>query len=184
MPIPCTCFSTCLPSICSAVTSKRSAGAALGIRAGSACFILLYISALAISILPTYINHKNDAYYRSLGASGAVSAVVFAYILIHPMNFMGIIFIPIMLPAFIFGLMYIVLSFYLDKNRSTGINHSAHIAGGIYGMAFMVVSFATLADWNLLASFFDQIHITLLATLFISVINISFRKTHLPFLFP
>ena len=139
--------------------------AALGIRAGSACFILLYISALAISILPTYINHKNDAYYRSLGASGAVSAVIFAYILIHPMNFMGIIFIPIMLPAFIFGLMYIVLSFYLDKNRSTGINHSAHIAGGIYGMAFMVVSFATLADWNLLASFFDQIHIDSLSDL-------------------
>ncbi len=143
-------FGSCIEKICRAT---------LGIRAGSVCFILLYVSALPLSILPTYLKHKNDAYYRSLGASGAVSAVVFAYILIHPMNFMGILFIPIMLPAFIFGLIYIALSFYLDKNRPGGINHSAHIAGGIYGIMFMTVSFATLADWNLLASFLDRIHI-------------------------
>ena len=66
-----------------------------GQRPGAAAFILLYVGGLLISILPTYFKQKDNYYYKGLGASGAVSAIVFAYILINPMNFMGILFIQL-----------------------------------------------------------------------------------------
>lgn len=131
----------------------------LGAQTGSISYILLYISALLVSIFPTYLKHREDTSYRGLGASGAVSAVVFAYVLINPMNFMGIMFIPIWLPAFLFGFLFILISVYLDKRQAGGINHSAHVTGGIYGIVFMVVVFAALAHINLLQHFVSQIHI-------------------------
>lgn len=131
----------------------------LGTTAGAACFLLMYISSLLISILPTYIKQKENRYYQSLGASGAVSAIVFAYILINPMNFMGIMFIPIMLPAFLFGIIFILISVKLDQNQTGGINHSAHITGGIFGIAFIIVAFKIIANINLALHFFSQIHI-------------------------
>ena len=131
----------------------------LGTRTGSACYLLLYVSALAVAILPTYFKHRNDTFYRGLGASGAVSAVVFAYVLINPMSFMGIMFIPVMLPAFLFGFVFIALSVYLDKKQVGGINHSAHVSGGIYGVVFMIISFATLAHINLIGTFMHRINV-------------------------
>jgi membrane associated rhomboid family serine protease len=126
---------------------------------GSLFYILLYITALLVSILPTYLKQQNNAYYRGLGASGAVSAIVFAYILINPMNFMGIMFIPIWLPAFLFGIIFVLISMQLNKKQVGGINHSAHITGGVFGMAFMIVIFAVMANINLVSAFFSQIQI-------------------------
>lgn len=138
---------------------ERVCKATLGEVNGSVCYLLLYVSALFVSIFPTYLQHKNDTYYRGLGASGAVSAIVFAYVLINPMNFMGILFIPIWLPAFLFGIIFILISVYLDKNHPGGINHSAHIAGGVYGIVFMIVAFIWLKNINLVSNFIEQIHI-------------------------
>ncbi|MHB9056505.1 MAG: rhomboid family intramembrane serine protease [Paludibacteraceae bacterium] len=132
----------------------------LGTRQGSLWYIVLYISALVISIFPTYIKESNNSFYRSLGASGAVSAIVFAYILINPMSFMGMMFIPVMLPAFLFGIIYVIISVYLEKKQAGNINHTAHIAGGIYGMAFTIILFALLANLNILQHFTDQIQIS------------------------
>lgn len=92
--------------------------AKLGNAEGGLWYVVLYITALFVSILPTYIKQKDNHFYRGLGASGAVSAVVFAYILINPMSLMGIMFIPIMLPAFLFGIIYVALSIYLEKKTS------------------------------------------------------------------
>lgn len=132
---------------------------ALGQTFGSICFILLYLSALFVSIFPTYLKQKENRSYYGLGASGAVSAIVFAYVLINPMNFMGIMFIPIMLPAFLFGAIFILISLSLDKKQVGGINHSAHITGGIYGIIFMIVIFFAFSDTNLFNSFIAQIKI-------------------------
>lgn len=132
---------------------------ALGETIGSLCYILLYITALFVSIFPTYIKKKDNAFYRGLGASGAVSAVVFAYILIHPMNLMGIMFIPIWMPAFLFGFVFILISIQLDRRQAGRINHSAHITGGLYGIVFMVIAFAALRHLNLIQFFIEQIQI-------------------------
>ena len=131
----------------------------LGDQTGVICYLLLYLTALPISILPTYFKQKNNTNYRGLGASGAVSAVIFAYILIHPMNFMGILFIPIWLPAFLFGTIFLLISVALDKKQGGGINHSAHITGSLYGIAFTVILFMALADINLIGEFAQKISI-------------------------
>src|SRR6266498_840635 len=69
-------------------------------RSGNLIYLLMYISALIVCLLPTYRKHKNNYYYRSLGASGAVSAVVFCFILLFPLQKLGLIFFPVMIPGF------------------------------------------------------------------------------------
>ncbi len=137
----------------------------LGHTPGSIAFIILYIGGLLFSILPTYIKQKDNYYYKGLGASGAVSAVVFAFILINPMSFMGIMFIPIMLPAFLFGFIFVFISMYLDKKQVGGINHSAHIAGGVFGVVLTAVVFLVLSNTNLLVGFIQKVQITSLSQL-------------------
>jgi membrane associated rhomboid family serine protease len=130
-----------------------------GVEVGSFLYILLYFLGLIFSILPTWFKEKDNYYYRSLGASGAVSAVVFAYILVYPMNFMGILFIPIFLPAFLFGIIYVVTSIYLEKMQNGNINHLAHVAGGVFGIVFMIVTFMFIADINIIRYFIESIQI-------------------------
>src|SRR5690554_7810389 len=144
---------------------ERFCKSALGETTGAICFILLYLSSLLISILPTYFKHKDNASYYGLGASGAVCAMIFAYVLINPMNFMGILFIPVMLPAFLFGIIFLLISLSLDKKQLGGINHSAHITGGIYGILYMLVVFRLFAHTNLVHSFVAQIKIDSLSDL-------------------
>ena len=129
----------------------------LGDQTGVICYLLLYLTALPISILPTYFKQKNNTNYRGLGASGAVSAVIFAYILIHPMNFMGILFIPIWLPAF-FSAPSSCSSLSHSTKTGRGINHP-HITGSLYGIAFTVILFMALADINLIGEFAQKISI-------------------------
>ncbi|MEA4903421.1 MAG: rhomboid family intramembrane serine protease [Petrimonas sp.] len=138
---------------------ERTFKTTFGEEAGTACYLLLYITALPISILPTYFKQKDNVNYRGLGASGAVSAVIFAYILINPMSFMGVLFIPVWLPAFLFGIIFLLISVSLDKKQSMGINHLAHITGSLYGIAFMVVVFITLAHINLVSGFIDKVKV-------------------------
>lgn len=145
---------------------ERICKSSLGNDIGAISFIVLYISSVAISILPTYFKQKNNSAYRGLGASGAVSAIVFAYVLVNPMNFMGIMFIPVMLPAFLFGIIFLLISFYLDRKQTGRINHSAHISGGIYGLLYMTIVFFTLKDISLPALFWERIKIDSISDLF------------------
>ena len=131
-----------------------------GTQMGSIFYILLYLLALPASILPTYIKEKNNSSYRSLGASGAVSAIVFAYILIFPMQGMGLMFIPIYLPAFLFGIIYIAVSVYLEKKQAGNINHLAHVTGGIFGILFMFIIFRIFGGMNIFSFFIENIQIS------------------------
>lgn len=108
--------------------------------AGKWIYLVLYISALVASLLPTYNKNKDNTYYRSLGASGAVSAVIFAGLLLVPNIPVGIIFLPLRVPGFIFAPLYLLISAYFDKKGGGNINHSAHIWGAIYGLAFTIVA--------------------------------------------
>ncbi len=99
-------------------------------------YIGFYLSALVVSILPTYLKHQKDPNYRSLGASGAVSAVLFAFILINPWAMIGVFFIP--MPAIVFAVLYVAYSIWMDKRGGDNINHGAHLAGAAYGVLFMI----------------------------------------------
>ena len=104
---------------------------------GSVGFLAFYLSAILVAILPTYMRHQRDPNYRSLGASGAVSAVLFAYILLRPWNMIYVMFIPC--PAFLFGAVYIGYSIWMDRHGRDNVNHSAHLWGAVYGMLFLVL---------------------------------------------
>ncbi|GAB5538793.1 MAG: rhomboid family intramembrane serine protease [Salibacteraceae bacterium] len=108
-----------------------------GANLGIAYFILLYIGGVFFSAIPGYARNRENYNYHGVGASGAVSAIVFAYILINPMQKLGLIFIPgIGIPAFIFGGLYLVYEVYMDRNRNSRIAHSAHYYGAIFGFVF------------------------------------------------
>ncbi len=101
-------------------------------------FLLLYFGALAISAAPAFGKHKNNLYYNSVGASGAVSAIVFSSIVFDPMNKIYLFFIPIGIPAILFGVLYLVYSAYMDKKGKDNIGHDAHFWGGIYGFVLTI----------------------------------------------
>lgn len=105
------------------------------IPGGIATYLFMYILSVAASNLKTYFQHKENSWYNAVGASGAVSAVVFAFILFAPTEkilFFGVL--PI--PAFIYGLMYLAYSQYMAKNSKDNIGHDAHFYGALFGFVF------------------------------------------------
>jgi len=106
---------------------------------GSWQFGLLYFLSLILSDLPTLFRHKNDFHYNSLGASGAISAVLFSYILFNPMSKLYIMFIPIGIPAVAFGGLYLIYCAYASKHSRDNINHDAHFFGALTGLIFTVI---------------------------------------------
>lgn len=125
---------------------------------GKILYLVMYILALVVCLLPTYSQHKNDSSYRSLGASGAVSAVIFASILLQPEAGLGLLFVPgIYIPGFLFGLIYLGITSYLDKRGGGNINHSAHLWGALFGMAFLIVAAYALSDYKVLEVFWQRI---------------------------
>jgi membrane associated rhomboid family serine protease len=110
-----------------------------GPRIGPLGYLAFYLSAIVVAILPTYLRHRGDATYRSLGASGAVSAVLFGYILLDPWSRIYIIPIPVGIPAFVFALCYIGYSIWMDRQGGDNVNHSAHLWGAAYGMLFALM---------------------------------------------
>lgn len=100
-------------------------------------FVIFYLSAIVVAILPTYMRHRHDPNYRSLGASGGVSAVLFAYVLINPWNLIFIFFLPV--PAIVYGVAFVGYSFWADRQGGGNTNHNAHLSGAIYGVLFMLL---------------------------------------------
>lgn len=100
-------------------------------------YLILYIIALIISEIPSYIKHRNNSQYRSLGASGAVAAVVFAFILLAPWATIYVFFIPV--PAIVYGALFLAYSAYMNKKGGDNINHSAHFWGAMVGIAFTII---------------------------------------------
>lgn len=100
-------------------------------------FGLLYILSLILSDIPTVIKHKDHFWYNSLGASGAISAVLFSYILFEPLSIIGVMFIP--MPAIVFAVLYLAYSWYMSKNAKDNIGHDAHFFGALTGLIFTVI---------------------------------------------
>jgi membrane associated rhomboid family serine protease len=100
-------------------------------------FGLLYFASLILSDIPSVIKHKNHFWYNSLGASGAISAVLFSYILFKPLTIIGVMFIP--MPAILFAVLYLAYSWYMAKNAKDNIGHDAHFFGAITGLIFTLI---------------------------------------------
>ena len=118
---------------------------------GKIFFLLLYLSALIVASLPDYFRYKDSFHFKSLGASGAVSAVIFSMIIFFPQSKVSLLFLP-GIPGYIFAIIYLAMSVYLDKRGGSNINHSAHFWGAAYGIVF------TLVFCQLFAPGFDVYH--------------------------
>ncbi len=114
-------------------------------------YILLYVSAVAVSSLTTLAKHKDNPGYNSVGASGGVSAVVFTSIFFAPwQNLLLYAIIPI--PGVVFGALYLAYSHHMSNKASDNINHDAHFIGAVYGLLFPL-----LVDINLFGDFIQQL---------------------------
>ncbi len=106
-------------------------------RLGVLGFPLFYASALLVSILPSYLHNRDNPRYRSLGASGAVSAVMFAYILLAPWSLILVFFIPV--PAILYAIAYTVYTVMAQRQGDSAVNHNAHLTGGAYGVLMTMI---------------------------------------------
>ena len=101
-------------------------------------YLLLYFAGLLLSIIPAYGKHKNDVYYNAIGASGAISAVLFASILLQPLQKIYIFFIPIGIPAALFAVLYVAYEIYMSRTAKDNIGHDAHFWGAVIGLIFSI----------------------------------------------
>lgn len=99
-------------------------------------FLILYISAIIVANIPTYIKRHDDYNYRSLGASGAVVAVQFAFILIDPWETLWLW--GIKMPSILFVILFLAYTIYMNKRGGDNVNHDAHLWGAIYGVIFTI----------------------------------------------
>jgi len=110
-----------------------------GFNLGACYFLILYFLGAIFASLPSFLKHQDNPAYRSLGASGAVSAVIFAAILWDPSMLLGIMFLPFPIPAYIFGPIYLAIEYFSMKRGGTGIAHDAHLGGAIFGILFVLL---------------------------------------------
>lgn len=111
-------------------------------------FISFYLAALVLSDIPSYIRHRRSYTYRSIGASGAVSALLFATILFNPWGEIQLFFI-IPVPSILYAVLYMVYCVYSSRRRADNINHDAHLWGGLFGWAFTLILYPWLFQYFL-----------------------------------
>ncbi|RTQ48405.1 rhomboid family intramembrane serine protease [Hymenobacter gummosus] len=125
-------------------------GAYFGELMGAGLFVLLYFTGIIVSDIPSYLKHRTDYDYRSLGASGGVASVMFSAILFNPLGSIRIMFLPIDIPSFIFGILYLIYSYYQGRRMGDNVNHDAHLYGALYGILFTLVAIpkSALIFWS------------------------------------
>ncbi len=118
---------------------------------GDYLYVLMYVSALAFSLLPSYVKHRENYHYNALGASGAVAAVLFTAILFKPLAPVYLFGI-IKLPGILVGVGYLLYEYQASRRQDSHINHDAHFWGALYGIAFTIVLYPPVV-----AHFFKQL---------------------------
>lgn len=102
-------------------------------------FVLLYMGGIVFSTVAAYLKHKNNDYYNAVGASGAVSAILFSAIIMRPEMSVMFIFLPIPIPSYVFGALYLIYSAYMAKQANDNIGHDAHFWGAVFGLVFTIL---------------------------------------------
>jgi membrane associated rhomboid family serine protease len=111
-----------------------------GVSGGELQLVIIYVGGGLFSTIIPYIRHQDNSNYRSLGASGAVSSVIFATIIWDPTLPLSIMFLPIAIPAYIFGPLYLAFEYWADRRGGTGIAHDAHIGGALFGIIYVLIT--------------------------------------------
>ncbi len=111
-------------------------GAAFGATTGPVLYAVLYVTALAVSSIWDLVKFRDNPSYSAVGASGAVSAILFAAILFEPKMGIYIYLIPIPIPAYIFAPLYLIYCIVMARKNIDNIGHSAHFWGAVYGLVF------------------------------------------------
>lgn len=106
---------------------------------GTPLYIGLYLGGILFATLPSFKRHQDNFNYNSLGASGAVASVLFASIFFNPTMNLYLMFIPIPIPAVVFGVLYLALEWYMDKKSNDNIAHDAHFWGAAFGLTYAVL---------------------------------------------
>lgn len=121
------------------MTVEREFIQIFGMIPGRILYLLMYLLTIVAADIPTYIKHKDNPGFASIGASGAVSGVLFIFILFYPWAGLQFIFLPgLNIPAIIIGALYLVYSHWASKNSRDMIDHDAHFYGALFGMLFIV----------------------------------------------
>ncbi len=102
-------------------------------------FAALYLSGIMVSAIPSLISQKDNPRYATLGASGGVQSVLFGFIFLFPTESIIFVFLPIPIPAWVFGLIFLAYSIYESKRGMGNINHEAHIAGAVWGVLYLLI---------------------------------------------
>lgn len=102
-------------------------------------FLALYIGGILFSSIYSFVKHRDNPAYSAIGASGAVSSVVFAFIVIYPSAGMMVFPLPVEIPAWIFGALYLVYSWYMSRRSNSRVGHDAHLFGALFGVLFMLI---------------------------------------------
>ena len=125
---------------------------------GGLMYVALYVLGIIVSVIPDYIKHRTNYAYRALGASGAVSAVIFAAIALEPKKLeLYLFFIPIPIPGYIFALIFVLLSTYLARKGQDNIGHGAHLTGAIFGLVFTIVAAKLIAGYDVVQGFIQAL---------------------------
>ena len=106
---------------------------------GTVLYIALYFSALIMSAMFSFYKHKENPNYNAIGASGAVSAVLFVSIILFPSQRLMIFPIPFFIPSYILGPLYLWYSYYMGRKGMDNIGHDAHFFGALWGVLYIVV---------------------------------------------
>ncbi len=109
---------------------------AFGATKGEVYFLTLYVCGVIFSTISDYVRHKDDYNYNAIGASGAVNAVLFSSILLSPLSKLFVFPIPVPVPAWIFGILYLGFTIYMSKRGDDNIGHDAHLWGALFGLLF------------------------------------------------
>ena len=102
-------------------------------------YLALYFSSLIVSAAPSLIRHRDNPNYATVGASGAVQSVLFSYIFIFPTEKIMLVLLPVPIPAWVFGILFLLYSVYEGQRKTGNVNHEAHIAGAFWGVVYMVL---------------------------------------------
>lgn len=115
-------------------------------------YLLTFLAGIVVANLRTFLKYKNSSYYNSLGASGGVASILFASILYRPTSSIYLMFLPIPIPAFILGAVYLIYTYYSSRRTGDNINHDAHLYGSLFGVVFTI-----LIRPVVVVEFFDRI---------------------------
>ncbi len=129
---------------------------------GGINFLLIYIASLLLGNVLSFYFHKNEPYYSAIGASGAVSGILYSSILLYPDMSLYLFFIPIPIPSFVFGIGYLLYSIYGMKKQHGNIGHDAHFGGAVGGYIITLLLVPSLIETNMLMVILLAIPIVLL----------------------